>query len=623
LLKICVRKLPTCVAMARVLIAAALGLSSTVQADDSGIVELDMYRAMTATDVGKLSTQNDDTADLTGVIKYIQTEVIVDNTLSPTHTTRKYNIDVIAQWRWQVKNSDDLLQDPAYAHFVDFGPFQAFDFGQSTNPALDEVIEEHGDIVGAQPQVDARYPTIYPYYWLSVSGLCPNLPWACTKGYVDPVTHEACQGHATTHRCEDTPCPGKGTAAKPNENCLKYDGTEKAAMGGLCPNYLDPDFKGPTGELGCVYSYSKDAVKLMLDDLVGITQMDCGGHNCKDWQEFRSSCTDQDLKRGIVNGQVQKVSHCVEYDIHPACLNRCDDPKCLAVPEDQREVGIPFWLGRCNATRNNVRAEMTAAAFGIKNAQTGHNLVADEVIQKAQPCVVDARPGTCSPDAKSGGPFCTRRYSGVCTTCYVPGTTMPYPANATQPSCPMDILHGKDYGQGSAFSKPECASAKPRDLCCLYSGSCEGETDPSKVGFDDDGLAVVTAQANYDGSSQPLIDYFTRIAQDADFGKYPKDANKLQDFAYGCWSLEPSFKPVDSKSLKPQLKDMFTDVPPPTPAPTPPAPAPGGGGSNNGIIIAAIVVLVLIAGGVGVFYMRRKQAHARQREVLLTGTSQA
>ena len=77
----------------------------------------------------------------------------------------------------------------------------------------------------------------------------------------------------------------------------------------------------PSGHSGCVFSYG-DAEKLMIDDVVGITNVDCGGRNCVDWKDFRDHCTVNEYKQKFDSaGNVVRVSHCVEYDIHPQCAH--------------------------------------------------------------------------------------------------------------------------------------------------------------------------------------------------------------------------------------------------------------------------------------------------------------
>merc|ERR1719384_931149 len=75
------------------------------------------------------------------------------------------------------------------------------------------------------------------------------------------------------------------------------------------------------------------------------------------------------LAAGLVRTHV-----CVEYDIHKACAKDCNSPACKKVPAHLREVGLPFWRGRCNPLRNAQRAELLAEALGFSNATTTHDL---------------------------------------------------------------------------------------------------------------------------------------------------------------------------------------------------------------------------------------------------------
>lgn len=284
------------------------------------------------------------------------------------------------------------------------------------------------------------------------------------------------------------------------------------------------------------------------------------------------------------------------------------------------ELGLPFWQGRCDEKANRIRVERLATLFGMKDAETAHTIVDPELLPGAK-CTGHAGAGVCQPDSSSGGPFCTRAWSGVCTTCYIPGTQHFYPANATQPTCPLDIMKAEDYKD---MVSPPCLTPggdkppRPRDLCCLYNdGGCdEYENDPTKTTLDEDGLAIAKAAAIRNKDTQVLIDYLTRVAEKEGYGKYVKDTAGITDIAYWQWSV--GISTGDSlDTLKERMKDMFTNVKPP-PAPTPaPTPGPSGGGGAPVGLIVGIVALVLVLGAGASFWLRRRRQGAARNPGLL------
>eukprot|EP00928_Gymnodinium_smaydae_P046697 TRINITY_DN3111_c0_g1_i1.p1 TRINITY_DN3111_c0_g1~~TRINITY_DN3111_c0_g1_i1.p1 ORF type:complete len:592 (+),score=87.13 TRINITY_DN3111_c0_g1_i1:59-1834(+) len=585
-------------AMARTLFSFA-ALPGALAAD-SGAIRVDMYRAMGNRGVTAFTEENDDLADLMGVIKYIHTETIAEHTLAPpTRETRKNGIDVIARYRMKVKNSDELQSSLQYSAFVDFGHFLAFDNGQQTAADLgDLVVSQYGDYVGIQDQSgDARYPTNGPFYWYSITGFCPNLPWHCTRGY------EGCENPSPPSIiCTDAnPCPGKGTKDEPSDKCLTYtDGN--VVQGGLCANGADP-----TGEKGCVYSYKpEEASTINVDELVGITNEDCGGEKCRDWLHFRRRCSNSALKKQFhpISREVMNQSFCVEYDIHPDCLADCNAAKCQAVPPAERELGLPFWKGRCDPLRNQERAEAVAQAFGIREAASAHALVEADVQKSFRPCATRVGGGACTPDSSVGGPYCSRAWTGVCTPCYIPGASMSYPANRTQPTCPMEILDGDDYGPMSQFMRPLCKSTRPRDWCCIYMKTCSGEIDPAKAPLNPDGLAVVLASRSTDN----VMAFFSRLAHDSS-GPYPKDESAARKLAYETWAINAR-PDVDFDALRESLKDLYTTVKPVTPA------VGGQGSAVIGIVIGVLAVLGIVAAGALLLHRRRKAQQARTQMLL-------
>lgn len=596
--------------------------------------DIDMYRAMTDGQVDANTEENDDMADLIGVLKYIHTEALAESIIGTVdRQTRKYSIDVIVQWRFKVKNTDALLTAPQKASFMDFGNFAAFDSGQATqgSPIWDTVMQ-YGDYVGVQPYYpggtgnatgDARYPTLTPYYWMSISGFCPNLTWTCTAGY------PGCSSHTSTNICTvDNPCPAKGTRDKPHDWCLKYTRDEKPALGGLCRNSegKQDETIEPTGEYGCVYNYMTSTQKTVkLDDLAGITSEDChdksGVRKCKDWLDFRQFCTNVSYKRKFSGGAVTPFQYCVEYDILPACANDCNSPECKAAG-DTIELGLPFWQGRCDRNRNQDRHEQLAAMFEIDGAQDNHQLTASDIISNPAPC--GGRGGGCEPLSDEGGPYCTRQYSGICTPCYIPNTKVAGPNAKDHPICPKDVTEYQEY----TTKRPNCKTVnssvqlyKASDLCCLWTGDCI-DFDKLKDKTDEDGLAY----AWYQGSTQGYIDFFSKILG-AKYGlPYVHEPDKVKQVLYNKWfpGMAPSITTADVDDLTEQLKPHFSkDSLAPTVAPTPP-PSPGpappsGGGSSFPVVPVVIVLAVVIVGALGGGFIYYKKKQQREAELLLMG----
>jgi hypothetical protein len=613
------------------LLGAFLALGLAARGRSAGVVvDIDFFRAMGNRDANAFTEENDDMADLTGVIKYIHTEVIAEHIIgNPDRNARKYGIDVIVNWRFKLQNTPGLLQNAG--HNVDFGNFLAFDLGQDTDVSLmgDKTVQQWGDYVGIQNQVDARYPTMGNFYWFDVSGFCPNLPWSCTRGWYPPCDHPM----APTARCTiDEPCPGKGNSTHPSEKCIRYFASGEVAKGGLCSR--DDETVIPTGEPGCVYNYMRSTVKkINLDVIAGLNEVECRGRDavtrkCNGFYDFRKNCTDHMLKRMFAgDGTVlNNVGFCVEYDIHPACVNKCDDPKCLAARQSGAiiELGVPFWQGRCSAENNQVRHELFADAFGIEGALTKHANTNADILAKPAACGKRGY-GTCNPDGSGevGGPYCTRHVSGVCTMCYIPGTLRVYPDADATPICPTDILDYPDY-QG--LNEPKCKQADAegnlhaKDLCCLYTGFCLNALQlPTQT--DENGFAYYWAK----GTTQGLIEFFTMLVQKKYDTPYVVDQKGLETLLYKKWfpGRMPLIKPADYDGIVDQIKGFYSkDSLAPTSAPTaPPTPSPPDVKKDTfpllWEVVVGIAVVVVIGLGVVCFVVNRKKQQERERALLM------
>jgi len=583
------------------LITLLLAATTTVHAKIN--LKIDFYRVLTGASVDKNKWEDNDFTDLMASLFYLQTEIIPDSLVGETdpatgqpRQARKYNADAVASWRWQVNNDGNSDQ-------VDFGPYTAYDFGQNTASANDQFIDRFGDYIGVQnKRVDNRFKTFRDHWWFSATGPCPNLPFVTEKASVPP-----------SGRCQqDFPgqdCPGKwlDDGKTFNPNCMKYQDKSDYVQGGLCK---DSTITSPTGDKGCTYMYGNSTV-VYLDNLVGIPEEDCGGRKCKDWSDFRYHCTNDKYKYRFdatnpQNPGPKKVSFCVEYDIHPACKDDCGKAACLNVPIEQRELGIPFWSGRCDPKQNEMRAEKMAVAFGIKDGDTSHNLVKADLRKQDQPCLQAGNPQSaqCQPNLNTPGPYCTRTWGGVCDVCLIPNTDKPSP-DPNHPFCPFDILDSIDYKSGQA---PGCRTRDAKDWCCLYSHSCQDMTsDPEKLPLDENGLQMARYMANTSGMKV----FLNRLAKDK-YGGVPADSDTITQFAYWEWHLSPtSYLMARNVSMVAQEYSSFISTPAPTPAP---APTPGGKGKNDhtGLIIALVIVaLVLIGGVVGLVVWRKRVANAR------------
>lgn len=465
------RTLPSAAAPAPEQPTNARGGGKSSPGHDNPVVVIDIFRAMSEADVDKYFVEDDDIADLGGVLKYVHTETIAEHLLPPLRQRRKYDIDCITRHRYKVRNPPALLGPGGPKEKVDFGQFVTYDYGVATNLAQIPMIKKYGDFVGIQDNRDPRYPSSNPYYWFSAGNRCPNLAWN-----------------------------RKGSRKRPNPQCLAYAGGGYVA-GGLCPGGFDRKHTtpqvDPTGAQGCIYSYGRTQL-VRLDELAGITSEDCGGRKCKDWLDFRKNCTNKAYKRQFValSGDIVETDYCVEYDVHPICEPNCHTKQCQALLSSGKpvELGLPFWHSRCNARANHHRMETFSLALGVKGAGTRHQLVDDEILNLKIPCVREGD-WSCRPSGP-GGPYCSRRFSGVCERCYLPGTLEGPDPTPLAPLCPFDIFGGSDYGSNQPTKPPKCKSRRPRDLCCLYTDSCLGDSDPRKAPLDDDGLALVAARRN-------------------------------------------------------------------------------------------------------------------------------
>ncbi|CAK9054708.1 Hypothetical protein SCF082_LOCUS29669 [Durusdinium trenchii] len=381
-----------------------------------------------------LPVSNNNLADVLGVLRYVHQEVIVEHVAgNPERETRKYDIDAFAHYRMKIRNPDTILKDPSKMAIPGFGGFGAFDFGVATSLDLLEQLVSSGDFVGISKQDSPQINFTHPWYWFSVDGDCPNLPWTCVKPYpgcqekAPPTMPQPCDpdGCAGKKDQDARSCTDKPQFTDPTDTetarkcCLHYSQhPDQVIIGGLCNSSV----KEPTGEIGCVYQYealtSKDF--LPLDDLNGINSMPCGAdgkRKCSGWKDWRDHCYDPEGKykkrfhcedchdSGGWNVTTQVTGYCVEYDLHPYCQetqNLCEDPRCMALKPEEKEYGLPFWSGKCTVSGNQLRAEAVASYFLGDPVRNSHWLVDPAACAQPATYLAPPRLGSCEVNGTDG-----------------------------------------------------------------------------------------------------------------------------------------------------------------------------------------------------------------------------
>ncbi|CAJ1363434.1 unnamed protein product [Effrenium voratum] len=604
---------------------------------------LDMYRAMTKPDKGKESfpVSNNNLADVMGVLRYVHQEVIVEHVAGdPGRPSRKYNINAFGKYRMKVRNPDSILKDPSKLAMPGFGRYGAFDYGVGTSLDMLQGVVANGDYVGVSKEDSPQINFTHPWYWFSVDGDCPNLPWQCVKPF------PGCEAEAPPTKpqpCDPDGCAGKqdkdarNCSASPHfidpsdtetarKCCLHYSShPDQVIMGGLCNSSV----KEPTGEIGCVYTYEElgDKDFLNIDELNGITSMPCGAkgnRKCTDWKDWRLNCYDpkkQFKKRyhcedchsaGQWSVSVQDTSFCVEYDLHPYCQETqdlCKDPRCMALKPEDKELGLPFWKGKCEVRDNQRRAEAVAGYF-LKDAVKDSHWLVDKATMDASPACSSkdsSVPNQCTPNP-DGGPYCTRLFGGVCSTCYIPGTDPPYPDPKSQPMCPFTVL--KEKGN-TPPTETKCADDDPLKLCCLYGiGSCNvtgsdgSDSELTAAGF----LNVARMMDN-----KEMVKFAGRIVSGR--GGAIKNQGGFDSEVYSTWHYQPPTNPQEAWTNFETLINQSSDV---DWHPSPDGPS-GKPGSNAWIWI--LLALVVLAGLGFAAYKYRANSQQQARQQLLPSDS--
>jgi len=499
-------------------------------------IRLEMFRAMARKDL-RHEFANVDMATPAGVMNYLHTDVVGEHVgdyggYQPQIGTKERlnGVDIVAGVHAHVKNPDSAIA--AVGNYVDFALSAHFITGEATGPAYNW---NFGDIVGAQKGDDPRWPYADPWYRYSLSGFCPNLKWNQKK----LGAKKAAQLFRDSEKSEHS--VGGRRRRRTAGLCMTYSNQfglpyGEVLRGGLCPNGTLPG-KMPNGTAGCVYTYEQpeESSVVNLDELVGITEQKCGDRNCLNWMDFRRHCSSRQFHRKFNYksrrryNTVLRTRTCVEYDIHKACAKDCSSRACQKVPAHRRELGLPFWKGRCSAHMNALRSERLAEAFGIVSAGKTHQL---QQSPGGETCLSSSSM-LCKPNTTEGGMYCTRLWGGVCQPCYVPGTMVEYPKSDEAPMCPWSTFKASgDYR--TAPMQPKCASDKPSDLCCLYTSTCNSTLTSNVT---EDGFAYASSLQD----NEAMVAFLTRAVNEV-LSKDVEDTERLAKLAYWQWGLSPTGK---------------------------------------------------------------------------------
>lgn len=406
-----------------------LALPASTLSKPTKYVRLEMYAAGKSTDDFS-QPGNLDLYDAAGLVNFLTTQVVLETGLAPDRASRPNGIDTVAKYQIRIHNNMSSSDVDVQA---EFSKFVRFEDGAVAAPEDAQIFERSGDLVGAlsfhPPNGDVRFPLEETYYWFSLSGPCPNMK----------------------------------NGEKSSSNCSKYqkglvpEKKSQYVAGGLCKQQLfSSDI--PDGTPGCSY-YIENYTTKGLDSIVGITQEDCGGRKCSSWSDFRLHCSNQNLSFTHLG-----VKYCKEYD-YPGCITSCQDAAC-----GTGEVGIPFWTGRCNASRNGLRASLLERAFGGSQVASFYG---------SNPRCDQYSPMCNKPAPDAGVSYCHRDDSGVCDACHIPGTVRAV-SPPSQVACRVDLFLNKELPQYKDFLPQcdtecggECSTDTASSACCVYIGKCK------------------------------------------------------------------------------------------------------------------------------------------------------
>jgi len=544
---------------------------------------LNMYRVLKKPAEPTKSLSNANLGDILGILNYIEQRIIVEHVVAdPTRKARAFGINAIAKYDVTFKNPEGLNDGGVPG----FGMTGSFEFGAMTTQNVLEEVARVGDYVGASRLYNQEMYAYHEWYWFTVTGFCPNLPEQCITPFEGCEETEPPMEPAT---CKPKGCAGKAEGAKEGAKCpadklaghdflkddvlkrsccLHYKDKQEVVRGGQCNAK-----SSPTGEHGCVFQVSPltDANYVLLDDVVGITKLRCKTNedgvvrDCKDWYDWRTNCDDPDGKykrkftctgacHGVCNAfcltaenvEIEKTEECIEYDLHPFCQDNapdhCGSEKCQALKPEERELGLPYWRGRCDAASNQRRAEGFAVLF-LGDAVRGKHSLLDKSVFESNPDCGDQM--FCTANG-NGGPYCTRTFAGLCSQCYIPGTEPSYGEAAAHTSvCPYSVftepgMHPHD--------ETTCKSDKPEDLCCLY--GIPGQ----KCGTGGNDLSGYMLAASLQDTEK--MENFLRIYAAEVLGAVVADEERFRQIAYSAWSAQPPIRP-SPVPWKEQLENVW------------------------------------------------------------------
>jgi len=362
-----------------------------------------------------------------------------------------------------------------------------------------------------------------------VSACDQGEPLSSTVGVFELTTNDT----TGNRNWQSTPYPGFGSWLMPAGVCPNSQVVAVETANFVCP----PGVSKPTGTEDCLVAVDLTVPAVDLATIMGINQEKCFTHlklklrNCTSIKDFTENCATNSYRREFAGVNPAQAYTCSLHSLTPSCRQSCSDAACLRTPRDQvewtfkhREIGLPFWQRRCEPWANRNRVEAFAEATGVQGAARDHRVVPWSV--QSQTCASEPKCG--SPDASTGGFYCTRIYSASCTQCYIPGTVAPIFAaereTSTWPVCPYDILDMDFTGV-----KPECASTDAKDGCCLYTDTCEGDVTPGEAALDSSGLALVASRRN----DADLAVYLQRLCTTI------PDESKVPAFAHKIWNIYP------------------------------------------------------------------------------------
>ena len=289
---------------------------------------------------------------------------------------------------------------------AEFSKFVRFEDGAVVAPEDVEIFERSGDLVGAlsfhPPNGDVRFPLEETYYWFSLSGPCPNMKTGeksssnCSK-YEKGLVPEKKSQYVAGGLCKpklfssDIPdgTPGCSYYIEnyTTKNLDEIAGITQEDCGGRkCSTWSDFRLHCSNQNLSFTHlgvKYCKEydypgltdwqvhsdmffifmnPNKLGMGDIATIIYnqlfLSSTFSRWPSWHSHKNHCPfissihiprKNTFPIDFSDGSVESAG----------CITSCQDAAC-----GSGEVGIPFWTGRCNASRNALRASLLERAFG-------------------------------------------------------------------------------------------------------------------------------------------------------------------------------------------------------------------------------------------------------------------